>query len=413
MKRTISILLALTMLLGSCISAFAADGAEKGEDAERRTYDTATFTEYTDSSLNPYDNLGLRLRVKVPNYLGTIEAELNTSEGSGLTDVLVVYVPDDKWDGNCYYSGITAGIRNSSGYYVYSGIESIIKWKEWYNYGFLPEGGGVYTYDGDTVQMNFLQGPGLYTAYATIPFSVEKPETDNYQEAYAADPESVLFTAMGYPFVLVLNDTTIEYYLQNGRLENVASYGWPALAQLLEEQSRIIEDSPAAFGLHNFTKKEDNKYFRGKLYDVINDESWYMPYVASAYEYGLLNGYPDNTFRPNEDITLAEVITIASKMHDVYYGGTGDFTPGQLWYSIHVSYAIGNGIIGEDEFDDYGRKATRGEVARIFANTIPEGRGILAGDPDGDLRLDDCITRAELAALIAKIVDEDLRKASE
>ena len=413
MKRFISIFLALTMLLGSCISAFAADGTETGETAVSRTYETATFTQYADSSLNPYDGFGLRIRVKVPNYLGTIEADLSTSEGSGVTDVLVIYVPDDKWDGNCYYSGITANIRNNSGYHVYSGAESMIRWKEWYNYGFLPEGGGVYVYDNDTLQMNFLQGPGLYTAYATVPFSTAFTGTDNYQEAYAADPESVLFTALGYPFVLILNDTMIDYYLQNGKLENVSSYDWPGLAQLLEEQGRVIEDSPSAFGLQNFTQTMENKYYRGKLYDLINDESWYMPYVISAYEYGLISGYPDNTFRPDSEISLAEVITVASKMHDIYYGGSGEFTPGQLWYSILVSYAIGNGIIGEDEFSDYDLKATRGEVARIFANTLPEGSGILAGDPDGNLRLDDNITRAEFAVLIAKILDADLRKASE
>lgn len=413
MKRFLSILLALTMLLGSCISAFAAVTVQIGEETVNYAYETATFTEYTDSSLNPYDNLGLRFRVKVPNYLGTIEAELETSEGSGLADVMVIYVPDDKWDGNCYYSGITVNIRNTSGYYIFKGSESIIKWKEWYNYGFLPEGGGIYVNDNDTLQMNFLQGPGLYTAYATVAFSLEEPGTDDYQQAYAADPESVLFTALGYPFVLILNDTTISYYLQNGKLENVASYSWPNLAQLLEEQGHVIEDNRSAFGLHNFAREDENKYYRGKLFDLINDESWYMPYVVSAYEYGLLSGYPDYTFRPQDDISLAEVITVASKMHDVYYGGSGDFTPGQQWYSILVSYAIGNGIIGENEFDDYNRKATRGEVARIFANTIPEGNGILAGDPDGNLRLDDNITRAELAALIAKVVDENLRKASE
>ncbi|MCQ2565972.1 MAG: S-layer homology domain-containing protein [Clostridia bacterium] len=413
MKRFVSILLALTMLLGSCVSAFAEAAVTKGDETVRYSFETATFTEYTDSSLNPFDNLGLRFRVKVPNYLGTIEAELNTSEGSGVTDVMVIYVPNDKWDDKCYYSGITASIRNTSGYHVYNGAEYIIKWKEWYNYGFLPEDGGVYVYDNDTLQMNFLQGPGLYTAYATVPFSVGVTGTDDYMEAYAANPESVFLTALGYPFVLILDDTTISYYLENGKLESVASYDWPNLAQLLEEQGHVIEDSPSAFGLHNFTQKDDNKYFRGKLFDLINDESWYMPYVVSVFEYGLMSGYPDNTFKPQADITLAEVITVASKMHDIYYGGSGDFTPGRDWYSILVSYAIGNGIIGDGEFDDYNRKATRGEVARIFANTVPEGRDILVGDPDGDLRLDDSITRAELATLIAKIIDENLRKASE
>lgn len=409
-----SILLTLTLLLGSCSFGYAAVTVGEGKNAVTYSYKTAKLSEFADGSVNPYDGYGLRFKLSVPNYLGTIEAQLETSEGSGTADVMVVYVPDEKWDGSCYYGGITASVYATQEYHIFSGAESIVGWKEWYNYGFLPTDGGVYVYDKDAIQLNFLQGPGLYTAYATIPFSTIDLGTEDFSAAMLIAPEYIGMTAIGYPFVLVLNDETISYYLENGKLDSVASYSWTGLDELLEEQKYVIGGSGASIGLENFVRK--NSYFRGKLGDLINDESWYMPFVASAYEYGLMEGYSDGNFRPSGDISLAEIIAIAAKMNDIYNGGSGEFTFGKTWYSVYVNYAIGRGIIGEDDFDgEYTRKAKRAEVADILTRALPgEFRGeLLSGYSDGTMRLDQCVTRAEVATMIVKIIDENMRKAGQ
>ena len=97
-----SILLTLTLLLGSCSFGYAAVTVGEGKNAVTYSYKTAKLSEFADGSVNPYDGYGLRFKLSVPNYLGTIEAQLETSEGSGTADVMVVYVPDEKWDGSCY-----------------------------------------------------------------------------------------------------------------------------------------------------------------------------------------------------------------------------------------------------------------------------------------------------------------------
>jgi hypothetical protein len=42
----------------------------------------------------------------------------------------------------------------------------------------------------------------------------------------------------------------------------------------------------------------------------LNPAEWYYGYVEGAVEHGLIKGYPDGTFQPQGNITLAEVLTV-------------------------------------------------------------------------------------------------------
>ena len=46
----------------------------------------------------------------------------------------------------------------------------------------------------------------------------------------------------------------------------------------------------------------------------INTSAWYMPYLVYAVEQGIVKGYPDGTFRPQENIRRAEVAKVAVKL---------------------------------------------------------------------------------------------------
>ncbi|MFA6305182.1 MAG: S-layer homology domain-containing protein [Candidatus Gracilibacteria bacterium] len=45
----------------------------------------------------------------------------------------------------------------------------------------------------------------------------------------------------------------------------------------------------------------------------INDQAWYAPYVRKAYDSGWIQGYADNTFKPSQTITKAEALKILGK----------------------------------------------------------------------------------------------------
>ena len=43
------------------------------------------------------------------------------------------------------------------------------------------------------------------------------------------------------------------------------------------------------------------------------DSAWYHDYVAAAYAYGLIQGKAADSFAPDDDMSLAEVIALAKR----------------------------------------------------------------------------------------------------
>lgn len=68
------------------------------------------------------------------------------------------------------------------------------------------------------------------------------------------------------------------------------------LAQLLTEALDLPEGDPALVD---------------GLADAADVPAWARPYVAAAYQAGLLRGYPDGTFRPDRPLTRVELIVTA------------------------------------------------------------------------------------------------------
>lgn len=183
-------------------------------------------------------------------------------------------------------------------------------------------------------------------------------------------------------------------------------------------------------------------YKQGQFTDVAANQ-WYTKNVAAAVEFGLMKGDSDGTFRPNGQVTIAEAITMAARIHKIYTTGSQDFsqTPGSKWYQVYLDYAYQKGIIGRSYYTcDVNQKATRAQFAEIFANALPADAlaarntvadnaipdvpasqsyaaavyklyraGILTGGEDGAFRPQSNITRAEASAVAARMADTDNR----
>ena len=443
MKRLLAALLAAAMIIASGVPAFAA----------KKVYTTETKKTTVSAEGAP----SVRATLTVPGYLGSLSATLNTAEGSGDFDVIVVYVPSDKWDEESYYSGITATVRGG-GCAVYPAYEDIIKWDEYYSSGFLPTSGGIYILDSTSLQMNFLEGPGLYTALASFFYSPKDYGFSSADELAAkygyADAGSMLAagrseigaSAVGFPFVLILDDDMISYFLKNGRLDSHSSYSWPGLKELLEEHEyKPAEGSGGDEGFANFTGRKS--YYKGIFLDVGFDApAWYDSYAETTYRLGLMQGM-DGKFNPGGNLTIAQALAMACRVHNIYRGDSGDFTQNpRNWYSVYVNYAVENGIITAYDFNAYrdptayGRTCTRAEMAYIFArclpaealdisnvvNSIPDVKittpyrneiftlyraGIVEGsDRQHSFRPSSYITRAEAAAIISRMAIPSMRK---
>lgn len=185
-------------------------------------------------------------------------------------------------------------------------------------------------------------------------------------------------------------------------------------------------------------------YVTGQFIDV-NENEWYGVYgdgsIQTAVCLGIMNGYSDGTFLPNNDLKLCEAIKMALTVYDIYnFGAPQEYEMGPIWYEQIVASAIEKGIILEGDFADYNASATRCEMAYIFSRALPESElaqinsvlslpdvtdvteysasvfllyraGILTGnDAQGTFAPYTTISRAQAAAIIARLAVVSMRK---
>lgn len=165
----------------------------------------------------------------------------------------------------------------------------------------------------------------------------------------------------------------------------------------------------------------------------VAEDSWYYSYVAMQEQLGIVKGMGDGTYCPEANLSVAEALTAAVRVCTAYYHMSMPEPGADKWYAPIVSAAKELGIL-TDEYSDYERPATRGEVVQFLykslppreygqlndVNTLPDlngnspywtavlcfyRAGILRGsDEYGTVHANSNITRAELATMLTKLV---------
>lgn len=194
-----------------------------------------------------------------------------------------------------------------------------------------------------------------------------------------------------------------------------------------------------AAGASNF--KKVNAYMPGQFTDV-PAASWCAANVQTAYEYGIMAGKTDTYFDTDGNLTIAQTIVMACRLHNIYYGNNVDFPSADPWYQSYVDYALKHKII-PGEYDSYNRPISRAAFAMILGAALPdkalpeissieEGSipdvesgsnysdavyrlyraGVLTGnDAKGTFAPFSNITRGAAAAIVSRLADQSLRKA--
>ena len=193
-----------------------------------------------------------------------------------------------------------------------------------------------------------------------------------------------------------------------------------------------------------FAAKDDMNNFKKSAtytnqFADVSANHWSAASVKLCYEYGLMNG-SDKGFLPSNNLTIAEALVMADRVHQIYTDGESTLQNGTPWYQTYVTYAIDNGIIKAGDFSNYTKKATRSEMAYIFAHALPYteltaintvttlpdvsvatqysaeifelyNAGVLTGsDEFGTYKPNSTITRAEAAAIISRVAVPAQRK---
>lgn len=105
---------------------------------------------------------------------------------------------------------------------------------------------------------------------------------------------------------------------------------------------------PNAYGFETFTDISENDYY----YDAI----------VNMQQKGFAKGYPDSTFRPVQNVTIAEALSLIFRVAGVPYSDTVET---ELWYSDIMDRALSLGIV--DSNNNPNNFATRIEIGEFIA----------------------------------------------
>ena len=125
----------------------------------------------------------------------------------------------------------------------------------------------------------------------------------------------------------------------------------------------------AASGLQNFRPIQE---YTGQFRDV-SARAWYAESVAQAYSYGLIQGRNATAFDPGGNLTVAECVTLAARLHSTYLNDGMVFKQGNPWYRVYADYALENGVLKKEQ-SNYTKKITRAAFAEILSNALPDAQ---------------------------------------
>ncbi|MCD8004935.1 MAG: S-layer homology domain-containing protein, partial [Oscillospiraceae bacterium] len=93
-----------------------------------------------------------------------------------------------------------------------------------------------------------------------------------------------------------------------------------------------------------------------KSFSDVKSDGWYYTYVMWAAENGLVSGYTDGTFKPNNQITRAEAVTMLYGFFKTFVNGGQEPTvtdeassfsdlSDSAWYYTYMAWATQNGVV--------------------------------------------------------------------
>ena len=191
-----------------------------------------------------------------------------------------------------------------------------------------------------------------------------------------------------------------------------------AKSSITEEQFGILKTTGAAIegsamqiptgtiqrgvAARRFAKYGNFRYSTAKEYEALfydlSTDNYYYYYIKGCYDNGVMDGYPDGTFRPNKKVTREEALTILGRYYQrtVPKGNGGYYT--QDIYTYHPYNDV-------DEISDW---ALGWVEAGMFMGAIEcEMFDLYAENPEYYFEPKRNMTRAE-AAKVASIIISNL-----
>ena len=175
----------------------------------------------------------------------------------------------------------------------------------------------------------------------------------------------------------------------------------------------------------NWYDAEQQEYFweEEQLETVFPDVapgSWYYDDVMYLYRNGIIGGFPDGTFRPEDKVTTGQAL----KMIILAAGYAEPEQAASHWARGYLNFALEAGMLERGEITDLDINMSRILTAKVTARALGATRqdltqkftdtnddfahalseiGIIGGYPDGTFRPEGFLTRAELLTIVSRI----------
>lgn len=254
--------------------------------------------------------------------------------------------------------------------------------------------------DGD--EMILTCGTKDATIYYTLNGETPTVNSDKYTAPVMLEPDTMIRAAAGGDGYLSSAEMTLYYSENRNLFADVFPEKWYAdtIDQLVtlglmngtgeytfEPNSNTTRGMMVTLLYRYAGETLEKDWTRSNTFTDVADGKWYAEAVEWAYVNGVVNGYPDNTFKPNQSITRQEMAQMMTK----FLASRGNELP-----------------VGKDcreSFKD-GKKIANWALNSVNAVVAA---GLMQGDDKGNLEPLDCATRAEFATVLLRMMDLEER----
>lgn len=182
----------------------------------------------------------------------------------------------------------------------------------------------------------------LFTTFS-FAATYKKSKYENFSDAIGTKYEDAVLYLKAFNYVTGYPDGTFKPENEITRAELVC-----LIAPFSFDMQSCIENNS---DLNKFTDVPQNH--------------WAKKHIEAAGHVGIVSGYEDGTFRPDNKVTHAEALTILLNLH-----GLKDYINGSpyQWPFNYILYSMVNQISDLPSSDDYYLNAKRGDIAIYISN---------------------------------------------
>lgn len=262
------------------------------------------------------------------NKPNLISYTFNVEERKSSHNPVVTFINDDRYyDEREVYEGTSI---NQNSYMPRDPEKRGYKFIEWNT---MPDGSGM-TFTGDTVVYEDM------TVYAI--YKKDRRYDDEHEKA---DEEPMLNINDHYQYMVGYKDATFRPNNNMTREEVAVMF------------SRLMVRRPIKGHIYNHNFKD------------LSNTRWSATAISYMNELGLIKGYPDGTFKPEKSITRAEFAAMATRFANLFGGGLQGFVdvPYTHWANDVIAKAASAGWVSgyPDGTFKPENKITRAEVVSI------------------------------------------------